>query len=156
MNAQEAITLCRLAKAACPQQALDEFSPEAWALILEPFNFEDSKTALVDIVRQQPFVSPSEIIERVKQIRGKRIAEFGPIEPPPEVEAGEVDYQTWFREVRAAIADGSILPNRVPRPPDPVMQAKVRALIAGAFRSADAAWDDPAGPPPELEEPADA
>lgn len=133
MNAQEAITLCRFVKGACPQQAIDEYTPDSWLVLLEPWRFEDCREAAIDIARQQPFVAPAEIIARVKAIRGKRIAEFGPVDPPLEVQSGEWDYQDWWRTTRTAIADGTLKPEQR-REIDKAGQAQVRQAIAGTFQ----------------------
>lgn len=102
----EALTLCRLAKAMCPQQAMDEFTPDAWHMLLEDLRFEDCKEALVNLARKNPFVAPAEIRAEVRRIRDKRLADYGPFDPPPEV----ADYNRWLGEMRRKIADGETLP----------------------------------------------
>jgi hypothetical protein len=106
MNAKEAAALCRLAKAACPQQAIDEHTPEAWFLLMGNVRFEDARDALVAITQRQPFVAPSEIIAEVRRVRGKRIAEFGPIEPPSDLDVGA--YHDWFISLRTRIGNGEL------------------------------------------------
>lgn len=109
MNAKEALALCRFVKAACPQQAIDEMTPDAWVVLLAKYRFEDCKQAAIDLAQESPFVAPAEIIARVKQIRGKRIAEYGPFEPPPEVVSGQRDYREWFIETRTLIGNGELV-----------------------------------------------
>ena len=140
MNAEEAIKLCRFVKAACPQQAIDEYTPDAWLVLLEPYRFEDCRQAAVDLARAEPFVAPAEIIQRVKAIRGKRIAEFGPIEPPPEVTSGQRDYREWFIETRTAIGDGILKPE--PREIDRAARERLDRMIEGTFRDIDEDEDD--------------
>lgn len=106
MNAAEAITLCRLVKGVCPQQAIDEYTPDGWLMLLEPYRYEDCHEAVKDIASTQPFVAPAEIIAQVRRIRGKRIAEFGPIDPPAGLEDG--DYREWFIGVRTRIGNGEL------------------------------------------------
>lgn len=106
MNAAEAIMLVRFIKAACPQQAIDELTPDAWLMLLEPYRFEDCKQAAVDLARAQPFVAPAEIIARVKAIRAKHIQDYGPFDPPE----GITDYRQWLYDTRRAIADGRLTP----------------------------------------------
>lgn len=111
MQPTEAVTLCRLAKAFCPQQQFDEFTADAWGEALAPFRFEDCKQALVEHIRQSPFISPAEIIDGVKRIRRDRIMAHPPMIPPtsldPEDTAG---YGEWFNSSMKAIGDGEILP----------------------------------------------
>lgn len=102
MTPAEALILCRMAKGACPQQAFDEFTPDMWHDLMKETRFEDAKEALVTIVKRQPFVAPSEILSEVRKIREKRIADYGPFDPPPEVE----NYNRWLGEMRRRIADG--------------------------------------------------
>ena len=113
MNAKEAVTLCRFVKGACPGQAIDEYTPDAWALILADYRFEDCMAAALELVKAEPFVAPAEIIKRVKAIRGKRIAEYGPIEPTPEearaIESGELSWRDWHIAKRSAIGDGTLV-----------------------------------------------
>jgi hypothetical protein len=106
MNAKEAAALCRLAKAACPQQAIDEHTPEAWFMLMGNVRFEDARDALVAITQRQPFVAPSEIIAEVRRVRGKRIAEFGPVDPPADLDDGA--YREWFIALRNRIGNGEL------------------------------------------------
>lgn len=104
MNAEEAAILCRFAKAACPQQAIDEHTPAMWALLLAEVRLEDAKVALVNVTRSKPFVAPAEIIGEVKRIRAKRIADAGDLTPPPNLTPLETT--AWLREARRRVGDG--------------------------------------------------
>lgn len=108
MSRPEAVTLCRLAKAACPQQAFDEYTPDAWFEMLNDLRFEDCKTALFDVAKAQPFVSPSEIRAAVRRVRYDRLSKFGYIEPysihadDPQAEQAAID------DIRRRVADGEL------------------------------------------------
>ena len=106
MTPTEALTLCRLAKAMCPQQAVDEFTPDAWHLLLEPHRFEDCKAAMVKICRTQVFVAPAEIIAEVRRIRAKRIDDFGPFDVPDGLNSAE--YGAFLAATRKRIGDGEV------------------------------------------------
>lgn len=117
MNREEAVILCRMAKAACPQQAFDAYTPDAWAEILKDYRLEDAREALFVVARKQPFVSPAEIIAEVKKIRRKRIDEYGPITPPADLDPDDtVAYREWWRDVQRAIADGDMRPKELELP----------------------------------------
>ena len=73
MTRPEAVTLCRLAKASCPQQAFDEYTPDAWFELLRDLRFEDCKDALFAVVRESPFVAPAEIRAHIKRVRSDRL-----------------------------------------------------------------------------------
>jgi hypothetical protein len=106
MTHAEAVILCRYAKAACPQQAFDEYTPDAWSDLLGDLRFEDCKEALRNVVRSQPFVAPAEIREEVKRIRAKRIGDFGPISVPSGLSPEE--YHRHVTMTIRAIADGEL------------------------------------------------
>lgn len=116
MTPQEALVLCRYAKAACPQQAFDEYTPDAWADLLADLPFNDAQTALKAVVKRQPFVSPSEIREGVQQIRKERRAAYGPISPPDDLDPNDHRaYVRWLTETNRAIDDGELV-RTGPRP----------------------------------------
>ena len=127
MTPTESLALCRLAKAACPQQAVDEFTPDAWHLLLEDLRFEDAKLALIEVCKRQPFVAPAEIRAEVSRIRKQRLADH----PLPPVPAGYTDAQelTWKRDMRDRIANGEVFP--IPELPAGAPPAAVKALAAG-------------------------
>lgn len=108
MNPTEAVGLCRFVKAACPQQAIDEATPDAWGLLLADVRFEDAKAAVVNLARRQPFVAPAEIVAEVKRIRAERIRRFGHPVPPPELADDPTREQEWMREAYKQIGDGSV------------------------------------------------
>ena len=137
MNPEEALTLCKFAKAACPQQAIDQDTPAAWAMLLDDIRYQDAQEALKNVVRDQPFVSPSEIRAEVKRIRAKRVIAFGPIpDPPREVGDDPARYRAWIGETQRAIADGRVTkPEEVGRLPGPPSKRPLE--LEGVFRKVD-------------------
>lgn len=110
MSHAEAVLLCRYAKAACPQQQFDEFTPDAWSDLLADLRFEDCRLGLKAVVQRQPFVAPAEIRDEVKRIRTKRIEEFGPLPDPPfDSEFSSADYSRYIRDTIRRIGDGEIV-----------------------------------------------
>lgn len=104
----EAVTLCRLAKAMCPQQAVDDFTPDAWHMLLDDIRFEDAKAALVELCKIQPFVAPAEIRTRVRKIRSDRVRAYGPIDVPSGL--SDAEYLEFMRTTTRRIADGETVP----------------------------------------------
>jgi hypothetical protein len=112
MTRSEAVLLCRFAKACCPQQAFDELTPDAWFELLRDLRFEDCKEAIVKVVRQKPFVSPSEIRSHISSVRTDRIMRFGHIAPPSGMFADD-DQEfhkeiAWINAVKRRVADGEL------------------------------------------------
>lgn len=129
MTPAEAVALCRMVKALCPQQAFDAYTPDAWALVMEDIRLVDAKEAAVAVAKRQPFIAPSEIIAEVKRIRGQRIARHGVIVPPAELDPDNYEaYRDWLRTARQAIGDGEELP------PVPELARRDMRQIEGTFR----------------------
>lgn len=137
MTPPEAVMLCRFTKACCPQQSFDEYTADAWLELLGDLRFEDCKAAVVAVVKRQPFCSPSEIRDEVKRIRFRRIAEFGPYDPPAGIGGNwrEGEYREWMREMNQRIADG--LSREDYDREYPVLTAREMPELEGVFRAAN-------------------
>jgi len=65
MTPAEAVRLCRYVKAACPNQAFDEYTPEVWAEIIPDWlTLDDARQAVISLKRKQTYVDISEIIKQ--------------------------------------------------------------------------------------------
>ena len=107
MKPTEAVALCRMVKAYCPQQAIDEYTADAYGDILAPYRLEDCQDAIRNLGRTQAFIAPAEIAEEVRRIRSKRVADYGVIDPPAGLDPDDVrGYQQWLGAKTRAIADG--------------------------------------------------
>ncbi|MFC7330793.1 hypothetical protein [Marinactinospora rubrisoli] len=104
MTPTEATTLARLARAACPQQHFDEFTPDIWFDLLGDIGFDDAKQGLLAATRTRAFVSPAEIRAEVKKIRAERMKNSDLALPPAHPDAR--DYSQQFRAQLRALADG--------------------------------------------------
>ena len=134
MTPQEAVALCRFTAACCPAQKFDEYTPDAWGLLLEHVRFVDAKEAVVAIARKSPWCAPAEIIAEVKKMRAKRIDEFGPITPPADLDPDDTTaYREWWKDVQRQIADGDLKPKELDKL-DPAGQEAVLQLTQGAFQ----------------------
>lgn len=115
--------LVRYVKACCPQQAIDEYTPDAWFDLLGDLSAEDCLRAVRAITQRQPFVAPSEIRDEVRSIRNERL-DSGLLPAPTSGEPAE-----YIRQLKAnakRVGDGTIEP---------------LAIEAGTGREA---WDVPA------------
>jgi hypothetical protein len=104
---REAVMLTRYVEACCPQQKIDEYTPDAWHNLLGDLTIDDCRAAVDAVARQQPFVAPAEIRAEVRRIRTERIT-AGPIPDP-----GTGDPAEYIRRLKAstrAVADGTLPP----------------------------------------------
>jgi len=119
MTPKEAVLLTRYVKACCPQQQIDEYTPDAWHDILGDLRLEDCRAAVAAIKQRTVFVDPSEIRAEVKYMRQQRIRDAGGIPaPPPELLDDPPAYRAALRAAAVALGDG--------RDPHAAMQAIAR------------------------------
>lgn len=108
MNNQETVKLTRLVKAVCPQQAMDEYTADAWCELLADLRMEDCTEAVKALGQTQPFIAPSEVRAQVRKIRAERIERTEL--PAPHPDLTPLETIEWLRETRKAIADGTYTP----------------------------------------------
>ena len=111
MKPTEVVLLTGYLRAHFPSQPVDEFTTEALEEILAPFPAADCKRAILNIAdRGEHWCAPTAVREEVRRIRAKRIADYGPIEPPADLDPDNVvGYQRWLSAMHRGIADGSIV-----------------------------------------------
>lgn len=141
MNADEALRICRLAKALSPAQAVDEYTPEAWSLVLRDTRYADAEKALVDLGGEREWIHVSHIKARVKHIRNERVRAFGTMpEPPPAIGQDPERYHHWYAKTLRAIRDGELTRDTcddapvLDGKPTPEQRAALRELVAEAKR----------------------
>lgn len=112
MKPTEAVDLARYMRAHFPQQPIDEFTADALAETLADYPADDCRLAVRQIAdRGEKWCSPTDVKAEVKRIRAKRIADYGPIEPPAGLDPDNVvGYQRWLGAMHKGIADGTITP----------------------------------------------
>lgn len=80
MVSTEIATLCRFVRAVCPGQPWDEFTTEAWELILpRDYAYEECRQAVIEIKRRRarnadprqrvPFIDPEDVMAEVRRAR---------------------------------------------------------------------------------------
>jgi hypothetical protein len=124
MNREQAVALTKLVQAACPQQAIDKFTPKVWYGLLDDLDFIDCQEAVKEIGKRQPFISPAEIRTEVRRVRADRIAHSVIPAPPAELCDHPQEYRRALIAHTKLAADGHALP----APPEP-------RAITGAERS---------------------
>lgn len=109
MTPDEALRLCRLAKAASPAQAVDEYTPDLWALVLQPWRLVDAEQALAELASEQEWIHVSHVVARVKRMCSDRVKRyFANVSPPSGL--SDAEYSEWQRRTIQGIADGDLTP----------------------------------------------
>lgn len=126
MNRTETVLLCRYAKAMCPAQQIDEYTPDAWADVLHDVTLEEAKAAIVTGIRNHKwrFIDVTDVVDGVRHLRRGRIDEwtrqFGPILPPVALNGDPAKEREWLVTTRRRILDGEVThPHQLGQRPDP-------------------------------------
>lgn len=114
MNKTETVLLCRYAKAMCPAQAIDEYTPDAWADVLHDVSLEEAQAAIREGIRNRGwrFIDITEVIDGARQSRRQRLAawvgQFGPLIPPYSLGGDVTQELAWLATARRRILDGEV------------------------------------------------
>jgi hypothetical protein len=119
MKPTEVVILTRFVKAACPQQAIDDYTPDAWFDLLGDLSLEECRAAVVAVGQRQPFIAPSEIRAEVRRVRRDRIDRAIPAAPPAELADSPGRYRAELKRRIRQIADGHSLNRAIEGPEDP-------------------------------------
>jgi hypothetical protein len=118
---EESLTVTELVYAACPQQKMEEYTPDAWHLLLADLDFRDATEAAVSICKRSPFCSPAEIRAEIKRVREARLTTAGTV--ADQVDADPDDLPAWKAELlarRGMVAAGEAPPPPVEHPKRPI------------------------------------
>lgn len=113
MNKPAAVKLARFVKGLCPTQPFDEYTPDAWALVLADVSLADAQDAVrvvySDLGNDQEYggrrIEADDILRQVKRVREKRIKKhFDKVVPPPGLDQAEE--RAWIKAELRRIGDG--------------------------------------------------
>lgn len=109
MTPAEAAALLTVA-AAFDNRKPDADQARAWSLALNDLRFEDCREAIVEHYRgSREWMMPVDVRTKVKKLRSDRIAAYGPIQPPADIDPDDwAAIQRYELDTRRAIADGEI------------------------------------------------
>ncbi|HET7388165.1 MAG TPA: hypothetical protein VFJ19_16040 [Nocardioidaceae bacterium] len=110
MRPTEVVMLTGYLRAHFPSQPVDEYTTEALEELLAPYPAADAKQAVLTIAqRGEKWCSPTDVQAEIRRIRAQRVADYGPIEPPADLDPDNVvGYQRWLGAMHKGIADGTI------------------------------------------------
>jgi len=134
VNAKETVALTRLVAAVCPQQAIDDYTPDAWFDLLCDLSLGDCRAAVAAVGRRQAFIAPADIRAEVRRIREDRLARTPVTAPPAELADQPGRYQRAIQAGLRRIADGMRLPKAIaagPLPGDPPKEWQDAAAALG-------------------------
>jgi hypothetical protein len=114
MNRKEVVMLTRTVTAACPQQAMDDYTPDAWFELLGDLDAAEAASAVAVIAKRQPFVAPSEIRAEVKRVRADRLSRSLLSAPSHELADQPGPYAREIRDGIERIADARSIRNALP------------------------------------------
>jgi len=134
---REAVALTRYVRACCPQQAIDEYTPDVWHDLLGDLAYDDCETAAAAVAKRQPFVAPAEIRAEVRRLRDERLAREIPAAPPAGLADDPGRYRAELQAGITRIADGHRLPAAIAAPvredPPPAEFTEARARLGPAL-----------------------
>lgn len=130
MIVNEMAVLVRFVKALCPAQKIDEYTPDAWMLVIGDLEFADAEAAVKKLGRAQSFIGAGDIATEVGRIRAARLASY--VETEPDVEDPN-DWQAYIEAIRTSRFKAASATGGRPRP--------VEALTSRAFHRVPSVWD---------------
>ena len=109
MKPTEAAALLTIA-AAYDNRKPDADQAKAWAMALDDLRFEDCRTVIVEhYKRSREWLMPVDVVQGVRRLREKRLADYGPL-PAPAVDPDDTErYQREEARIRRDVADGTLL-----------------------------------------------
>ena len=132
MTPSETVMLTRYVAACCPQQAIDDYTPDAWHDLLGDLPLADCRLAAAAVARRQPFVAPAEIRAEIRRARNDRLSREIVAAPPPELADEPGRYKAALEAGVRKIADGLAIPKaicepvREDEPPETWAEARVK------------------------------
>jgi hypothetical protein len=136
MTHRESGMLVAYVAGACPQQKMNELTPDAWHDILGHLDYADCRQAARAVASRQPFVAPSEIITEIAAARSA--------EQPHSNACRGGDHRdcrvSWCmcachpQAVRALTEPGAVIPERRALPAMPVHGTGPKRYEPGELR----------------------
>jgi len=135
----EAVALTRYVKACCPQQQIDQYTPDAWHDLLGDLELADCLTAVREVCKRQPFIAPAEIRAEIRRARNDRLAREIVSAPPAELTDEPGRYKAELEAGIKRIADGRSVRKAIGKLPSetPPHITEVRKALGPAIPPAE-------------------
>ena len=137
MNLTEAAKLCAIVSQLCPNQKFEEYTPDAWQLVLDDVPIADAVTAVRTVYRDQGsdqwhgtrVIEADDIWREVRRVRDRRIdSGRSRLVPPPEArEPGSAAYRAWLRDALRRLGNGET-PEEINGPQPELKPRNLQAL----------------------------
>lgn len=120
MTPTETVKLCRMVKAICPAQAIDEFTPDVWFDLIGHLDARVAGAAVKELGQTHRFISPADITAEVDRRRREVLANTVSDSEPEWLERLEGEehtreYLRWRRERQNRMLRGEPEPDEPPR-----------------------------------------
>lgn len=127
MTPTETVKLCRMVKAICPAQAIDEYTPDTWHDLLGDLDLGVALAAVKELGQTHRFIAPADINAEVDRRRREILNSLTTSEEPEWLAALEGDEHTrgflqWRRDRQNRMLRGE------PEPVEPPRQITERKL----------------------------
>lgn len=113
----------------------DADQAKAWSLALDGLRFIDCRDAIVDHYRRtRDWIMPFDVISGVRQVRERRVVQYGPVDIPAGLT--ETEYRATFARNVKLIADGDMVrtePLSVESQADVIAELEHRGLRTNAI-----------------------
>lgn len=69
MTPKETVQIVRFIRALCPQQRIDEYTPDAWHEVIGHLEFDAARAAVIAVKHSRAFIDPSDIIAEIRRAK---------------------------------------------------------------------------------------
>lgn len=110
MTPEECVLLTAYVEELCPNQKINENTPDAWYDVLYRYPLADCRRAVAAMVNDgKRFIDVAQIAVDTKRIRDGRL-ENSDLDTQPPGDVDELTYRNALRQITAQVADGQPLP----------------------------------------------
>lgn len=90
MRPSDTVRLLALVTQIAPAQKVDEFTPDAWHLVVGDLDYDEAREAVIAVARRQAWIAPADVVQEALRARARRPrfdAEYVPDADPDDPDA---------------------------------------------------------------------